>query len=140
MSTKPEYIRIQGKLYRRAKEEEQKRFNVRDELRTLVSKYDALLEQADIEAPLERILQLILFVRSASKDVEKTLPDILRPKNWGVMDEFSDTLRQLDVTYRRLRRAWRAADRRRPLKNFAVSRGVDIPISEFERCRFFERP
>lgn len=134
MSTHPRYIQVNGSLYRLVEAAEPQRAptTYADTLKALKAAYFDLFEKADPDTPLHAILDLLNFARAAAKDVEKSLPDAVRPSKWSVNDEFHDTLQQLERTYRKIDQAFNAADRREALLKFLSARGIHTP--ELERA------
>lgn len=132
MATHPHYIQVNGNVYRLAGEPQRSPTSYADALRALKSVYFRLFEQADPDQALHALLDLLNFTRAAAKDVEKELPDAVRPVRWSVNDEFHDTLQQLEQAYKKLDQAFKAADRRNALLKFLQARGIDTPELERE--------
>lgn len=131
----PRYIELNGHLYRivSAEQEEEKPLTFAQALKALGGLYFKMCERADPEPGLSSILDAVRFARHAAGDVEKKLPDSLRPgsgtglSGWSLSDEFFDTLKQLETTYKKLMQAYKAADRRRAFQKFLEARGIDVP-------------
>jgi len=128
----PRYIEVHGQLYRIVEAEQEAPMTFRQAIQALSSLYTKLFAAADIEPGLNSILEAVKFARSAAQDVEKKLPDALRPgtgslSKWSLSDEFMDTLQQLNKTYKKLHRAWVAADRRKAMQQFLAARGIHTP-------------
>jgi hypothetical protein len=131
----PRYIQVYGNWYRLVSAEREAPVSFNVALSALLYVYNRFIEEADPEPALHQLLDILKFARSAAVDVEKTLPDVLRPgtgmaARWSLHDMFSDALQELDKTYKKLRRAMDATDRRQALHKFAQKRGIRTPEAQ----------
>ena len=129
----PRYIEVHGHLYRIVNAEQQEPpATFEQAIQALSNLYTKMFNAAAIEPAFEDILNVINFARSAAQDVEKKMPDSLRPgtssmNKWSLSDEFTDALQQLNKTYKKAYRAWKAADRRKAMQKFLAARGIHTP-------------
>jgi hypothetical protein len=127
----PAFIRVNGKVYKRVEGGEYAP-SVRGEYQKIVDAYFDALSTVNGEEDIWVIKDALVKAKRVASEVEKQLPDVARPKNWSIDEQFVGVAAKLASAEKAYLRAKKAVDRRRHMAKFARERGIAVPTEYLE--------